>query len=383
MERKDYFEQVSEAFRTHPAVALLSPRQCGKTTFARMYAKSLAHNSIHFFDLEDPRDLIKLEKNPTLTLEELPGLIIIDEVQRLPTLFPILRVLIDKPDSKQRFLILGSASRDLIQFSSETLAGRIAHIEMTPFNFSETHDLSRLWIRGGFPKSYLAETDKDSDNWRHFYITTFLERDMPALGIKIPPQTMRRFWMMLAHYHGNIFNASEIGRSLGAANTTIRNYLDILSGVFMIRQLQPWQANIKKRQVKSPKIYFRDSGIFHTLIGIENFAALRSNPKLGASWEGLALEEIIRHHQAESEDCYFWATHTGAELDLMIIKSGKKLGFEIKYTESPKITPSMINAQKDLQLDQLTVIVPSKTDFPLTKEIRAIGLENYLKQTQT
>src|SRR3990167_352160 len=290
MERPVFEERITKAFDNHPVVALLGPRQCGKTTLAKMYAES--SRQVTHFDLENPRDLVKLS-SPLLALEELPGLIIIDEIQRTPNLFNILRVLVDGKKVEQKFLILGSASRDLIHQSSETLAGRIAHLELTPFNFQETNNLQQLWLRGGFPKSYLARSIEGSCEWRQSYITTFLERDIPGLGINIPAQTLRRFWLMLAHYHSNIFNASEIGNSLGASHTTMRKYLDILTGVFMIRQLPPWFANIKKRQVKSPKIYFRDSGIYHSLMGIESNNTLINHPKLGSSWEGLALEEEI------------------------------------------------------------------------------------------
>ena len=248
------------------------------------------------------------------------------------------------------------------------------------FSLITTNDLKRLWLRGGFPKSYLADTLQESNDWRKFYIATFLEKDIPNLGIHVPPQTLRRFWMMLTHYHGNIFNASEIGRSLGVSHTTIKNYLNILSGAFMIRQLNPWTENIKKRQVKSPKIYFRDSGILHSLMGLESMEALKNSPKLGASWEGVALEEIIRCHEADPEDCYFWATHMGAELDLLIVKNGKRLGFEFKYADAPKFTKSMQAALEDLHLDQLTVIYAGEGDFPLKHNVRALGLQTYIEK---
>jgi len=377
MKRTSFIHKIDAAFAVHPITAILGPRQCGKTTLANMYSQSRA--AAHF-DLEDSRDLAMLD-NPLLALEELTGLIIIDEIQRRPELFPTLRVLVDKKGRQQKYLILGSASRDLIKQSSETLTGRIEYIELTPFSYTEVGDIRKLWLRGGFPRSYLANNDIESMQWRKAYISTFLERDIPNLGFNIPPQTLRRFWMMLVHYHGNIFNASEIGRSLGIANTSIRNYLDILSGTFMMRELHPWIINIKKRQVKSPKIYFRDTGILNALLGIENFEDLRIHPKLGSLWEGLALEEIIRFHGASENDCYFWATHSGAELDLLIVQGSKKLGFEFKYTDNPKLTKSMQIAMRDLDLTSLTVIFPNKTNFPLTEKIRAIGLEEYLKQS--
>lgn len=374
MKRLKIIQQIDAIFEIHSVCAILGPRQCGKSTLANMYAT--AHPVVHFFDLEDPTDLARLS-NPKLALQELDGLIIIDEIQRIPELFPVIRVLVDK--HKKKFLILGSASRDLIHQSSETLAGRISYIELTPFSLTETLEFKNLWLRGGFPLSYLATTDKSSLLWRKSYIMTFLERDIPNLGIKIPAETMRRFWMMLTHVHGNIFNASELGRSLGYSDTTIKYYLDILVGTFMVRRLSPWFENINKRQVKSPKIYLRDSGILHALIGINNYDELITNPKLGASWEGLAIEEIIRYHGADADNCYFWATHNSAELDLLIVNGDKKMGFEVKYTDSPKVTKSMQIALHDLKLDSLVVIIPGKYNFLLTEQIRVIGLESYLK----
>jgi len=359
MERPRYIEQIESGLDLHPVVALLGPRQCGKTTLARMYAEqtgqSWANNAaatITRFDLEDPTDLAALE-NPKLVLQDLSGLVIIDEIQRLPELFPILRVLVDRPDNAARFLILGSASRDLIQQSSETLAGRIAYIELTPFNLSEAQikQRARLWLRGGFPPSFLARSDAASWQWRKHYVMTFLERDIPSLGIRIPPQSLRRFWMMLAHYHGQVVNFSELGRSFGASDTTIRRYLDLLNGTFMVRSLSPWHENISKRQVKAPKLYFRDSGLLHSLLGIENKDQLNRHPKLGASWEGFALEEVIRRYNATPEECYFWATHSGAELDLLIVQGGRKVGVEFKYTDKPRSSKSMHVAMESLQLD--------------------------------
>jgi predicted AAA+ superfamily ATPase len=379
MQRKRYLHQIENLFRTHSAVALLGPRQCGKTTLAQLYSES--HEQSTRFDLEDPSDLLLLE-NPLLALSDLEGLIIIDEIQRRPELFPILRVLIDRHKPNQKFLILGSASRDLIKQSSETLAGRLAYLEVTPFSYPETKDVKKLWVRGGFPLAYLAETEEDCFNWLKFYTLHFLERDIPNLGITIPPQTLRRFWMMLAHYHGSTFNASEIGASLGIAHTTTRYYLDILTGTFMMRQLQPWVENIKKRQVKTPKIYFRDSGIYHNLLGIKGEGDIRNHPKLGASWEGFALEEIIRFHGVDAESCFFWGIHNQAELDLLIIKNGKKLGFEIKYADAPKMTKSMQIALDILELDSLSLIFPGKKKIPLMDKATAIGLESFLGGTQ-
>lgn len=350
--RKYYLDSIDTSFLVNPICALLGPRQCGKTTLSKQYAEK---NKLptHFFDLEDPIDLSKLD-NPKLTLEPLEGLIVIDEIQRKEELFPYLRVLVDK-FPKKRILVLGSASQDLIRQSSETLAGRISYIEMTPFSIHETDDIKKLWYRGGFPKSYLASTEIISSQWRKSYIRTFLERDIRNFGFDIPPQTMRRFWSMLTHYHGQIFNASEIGRSINVSYKTSDRYLDILTGTFMVRILSPWFENLSKRQIKSPKIYFRDSGLLHTILGIENHQDLLKHPKLGASWEGMALEQVIKHMEVENDDCYFWATQGGAELDLLILKNSKKLGFEIKYTDSPKITKSMRIAIEDLGLDNMMI----------------------------
>lgn len=376
--RQDYINKLHKALQGHPIIAILGPRQCGKTTLAKQFAKE-QKLQVHHFDLEDPVDLAKLD-SPMLAFERLSGLIIIDEIQRRPELFPILRVLADQKPLRKKFLILGSASRNLLMQSSESLAGRINYLELTPFSLIEVSNFDRLWLRGGFPKSYLAKSLDMSMEWRNAYITTFLEQDIPNLGIQVPARTLRRFWMMLAHYHGNIFNASEIGGSLGIAHTTARHYLDILTGTFMIRELSPWIENLDKRQIKSPKIYFRDSGIFHSLIGITTQTSLRNNPKLGASWEGIALEEVIRFHAATPQEVYFWGVHNQAELDLLIIKNGKRLGFEFKYSDAPKLTNSMQSAFEYLNLDELVVIYPGKVQYNLTKKIYVIGLDEYIRR---
>lgn len=375
--RSHFLQKISENFNVNPAVALLGPRQCGKTTLANMYKDSYKNtNNVTHFDLENPIDLARLD-SPMIALENLSGLIIIDEIQLRPDLFPVLRVLIDRNRETQRYLILGSASRDLIRQSSESLAGRISYVELTPLSLFEVANSEQLFVRGGFPPSYLAKDDLISFKWRQAYISTFLERDIPNLGLTIPVQILRRFWTMLAHYHGNIFNRSEIGNSLGVSHTIIRHYLDILVGTFMIRELTPWFENLKKRQIKSSKIYFRDTGIFSALMGLENLNAIQNHPKLGAFWEGFALEEVIRLHDASPEECYFWGTHNGAELDLLIIKNGKRFGFEFKYTDHPKVTKSMQIALEDLELTNITLISPGKHNFPLTENIRAVGLESY------
>lgn len=372
-------QQIEEAFRTHPVVALLGPRQCGKTSLARQWVSEHVdvQASSHHFDLEHPTHLAQLDE-PYLALKPLHDLVVIDEIQRLPSLFPILRVLVDEPDVHRRFLILGSASRTLIQQSSESLAGRIRYIEVTPFSFSEVSHSDLLWWRGGFPRSYLASSDSDSFVWRQSYVQTFLEQDIPNLGIRILPDHLRRFWMMLAHYHGQLLNASELGRSLGVNHKTIRDYLDILSGTFMVRELQPWFENISKRQIKSSKIYIRDTGLFHFLLGVSEPQDVLRHPKLGASWEGFALEEILKHHQAQPGEYFFWSTQADAELDLLIFKNGKRYGFEFKYTDKPRLTKSMHIALQDLNLEQLTVISPGEHHFVMADKIQAQGLAWYL-----
>jgi hypothetical protein len=371
MERPFFFDQINAQFRIHSVCGLLGPRQVGKTTLANEYAQR--YGKVYFFDLENPIDLARLE-NPMLALANLQSdLVIIDEIQRRPELFPVLRVLVDaKP---RKFLILGSASRDLLKQSSETLAGRIGYIELPPFSIAEVKDEKRLWLRGGFPRSYLAALNEESYAWRQAYIATFLERDIPNLGFNIPPVLMRRLWMMLAHYHGQILNATEIGKSLSISHHTVRKYLDILAGTFMVRILTPWFENISKRQIKSPKIYLRDSGLLHALVNIQNEEQLQVYPKLGSSWEGFALEEIIKEYHASLEECYFWAIQSGAELDLLIIKDGKRIGFEFKHTDFPKVTPSMNIALEILNLEHLYIVFPySGESFPLSNKITARGL---------
>lgn len=382
MFRNHYLEKIKSRFNVNPIVAILGPRQCGKTTLARTYIQSKNIPSENYFDLEDPIDLIRME-NPKTALSLLSGLVVIDEIQRAPEIFPILRVLVDRSNNKLQLLILGSASRELMKQSSETLAGRISYIQLTPFSLFEIEnisDLSRLWYRGGYPRSFLAESDKDSVLWRKDYIRTFLERDLIALGFNVSPQRLRKFWMMLTAYHGNIFNASELGKSLQQNYKTIQHYLEILQGTFMIRVLSPWFENISKRQVKSPKIYFRDSGLFHTLLNINSFSDMIHHVKLGASWEGFALEEIIRSYDVDDEDCYFWATHSGAELDLLLFKDGKRLGFEFKYSDAPKISLSMRTSIESLELDALTMVYPGDKNVQLDEKIYLLGLGNISRE---
>lgn len=374
--RKKYLDEIQRVANSHAILALLGPRQCGKTTLSRMYVASLPPQTpVRTFDLENPRDLAQLEQ-PLLILENLQGLVVMDEIQRIPELFPVIRYLIDRPDNQVRMLILGSASKELIKQSSESLAGRIAYLELTPFMYDEVNDLDKLWLQGGFPRAYLVESMQDSKDWREFYITNFLERDLPNLGIHIPAATMRRFWTMLSHYHGNILNSAELARSMAISDKNIREYLDIMQGTFMIRLLQPWHENVKKRQVKSPKVYIRDSGLLHSLLGIYDQNALFGHPKMGASWEGFALEQIIHRYRAYPHECFFWATHGGAELDLLIHQNGKKIGFEFKCQDAPKLTKSMQIACEDLGLDQLYVVCPGDVHYRLANNITVIGLAN-------
>ena len=373
-------------------MGILGPRQCGKTTLARDHIATLGSEAsaggdhaggarVHYFDLEDPEHLNRLT-DPRLALESLEGLIVIDEIQRSPELFPLLRVLVDRERPKQRYLILGSASRDLIRQSSETLAGRIIYLELPPFTAFEAGDHNRLWLRGGFPPAYLASADADSMIWRKAYVTTFLERDLPNLGIDFAAGTMRRFWMMVAHWHGNILNASEFARSLDVSSPTIKRYLDILDGTFITRTLQPWYENIAKRQVKSPKILFRDSGILHALLNLPDQSSLHAHPKLGASWEGFALEQVIQMHRADAGECFFWATHGDAELDLLIVQGTKRSAFEFKYTSTPRVTRSMHSALEDLKLDRITIVTPGDGDYPLAENVKVACLRALVQESR-
>jgi len=365
IDRPACLSQLSQAVRRSPITALVGPRQCGKTTLARMFGKNRAGV---YFDLESQLDLNRLQ-NPLLMLDSLHGLVIIDEVQVMPELFRVLRVLVDRPGNKTRFLILGSASPDLIKNVSETLAGRIEFVELSGFDLQEagTNRAAALWLRGGFPRSFLAHTDADSLAWREGFIQTFLARDIPQLGISIPPAAMRRFWMMLAHYHGQTWNASELGRSLDLSDKTVRSYLDILTGTFMVRQLQPWYENVGKRQVKAPKVYLRDSGILHALLNIPDSQTLYGYPRLGASWEGFAVEQVL--HAVKPSQAFFWATHSGAKVDLFFIYHGRRYGIECKFSESPKVTKSMNQAIESLDLAHLWVIYPGEHVYPLSEQV--------------
>ena len=379
IDRRAYLQRIRGVLRVHPIVGMLGPRQVGKSTLARQYAEVQRKRGtpVTYFDLERDEDLA-LFRHPEDVLSPLRGLVVIDEVQRLPDLFRRLRVLVDEQARRVKYLILGSASPELLRQSAETLAGRIDYLELTPFRVDETgiEHYRRLWQRGGYPLSYTARTTDANTQWRRAYIRTFLERDLPALGLRVPSQTLRRFWMMIAHYHGRIFHASDLAKSMGLDGHTVRHYLDILTGTFMIRRLAPWHENLGKRQVKSPKIYFRDSGLYHTLHGLHTEADLLHHPKLGASWEGFALEEIIRREEADPEEVYFWGTHNEAELDLLVVRNGRRIGYEVKYTAEPSITKSMRIAQRDLHLDALYLVYPGKHRSRLDAGIEAVGFES-------
>lgn len=375
--RSDYLQTIRTRLSDNPVVSLVGPRQVGKTTLARMLAESYPE-PVHHFDLEAPSDLARLA-NPELVLRSLTGLVILDEIQRRPDLFPLLRVLADRPGVPARFLILGSASPKLVQDGSESLAGRVAFIDVTGFSLSELnmHSQPRLWWRGGFPRAFLANDDKSARQWIDDFRRTFLERDIPQLGIQIPAATLGRFWTMIAHYHGQVLNLAELARALGASEPTARRYVDILSDTYIVRQLPPWFENVKKRQVRSPKVYVRDSGILHALLGIPDEAGLQSHPKLGASWEGFCIEQIL--HICGDRDAYFWGTHSGAELDLLLAHGGKRLGFEFKYSDQPRTTKSMHVALQDLALDHIYVVHPGSHVFPLTEAITAVPLVSLIE----
>jgi predicted AAA+ superfamily ATPase len=330
---------------------------------------------VAYFDLEDPRDLARLQE-PTLTLEPLRGLVVLDEVQRRPDLFAVLRVLADRPGPPARFLILGSASPELLRQGSETLAGRIAFYHLGGFDVSEVgpDNLRKLWFRGGFPESFMARTHKASDAWRRDFVRTFVERDIPSLGIGVPAGTLARFWTMLSHYHGQVWNASELGASLGVSHTTMRKYLDLLTQTFVIRQLQPWTENIGKRVVKSPKVFVADSGLLHTLLRLATPEDVEAHPKLGASWEGFGVSEVARALRVHHDECYFWRTHAGAELDLLVVHGRRRLGFEFKRTDAPRVSPSMRHALNDLRLNRLYVVHAGRDPFQLGNKIEAIPL---------
>ena len=370
IERRRRLAEIRAALKRSPVTAIVGPRQAGKTTLAR---EIVPPDSPAYFDLENPRSLARLTE-PMTALESLRGVIVIDEVQRRPELFPVLRVLVDRRPLPARFLILGSVTPDLLRQSSETLAGRIETVTLTGFGLDElgAGTVRRLWRRGGFPPSYLARSEQASYAWRQQFVHTYLERDLPQLGITIPPATVLRFWTMLAHYHGGIWNAAEAARSLGVSEPTARRYLDLLSGLFLIRALQPWHENLQKRQVKAPKIYLRDSGVLHALLGLAGERDMLSHPKVGSSWEGFVIEEAIR--VVRPTGAYFWATHTGAELDLLLLVGGRRYGVEVKFQDAPRLTPSMRIALSDLRLERLTVLYPGEVSYPLERRVEVVPL---------
>jgi hypothetical protein len=378
--RTAHIARVRALLSWNPVVAILGARQVGKTTLARQVAASLG-GRVTRFDLEDPADLRRLA-DPMLALRPLRGLIVLDEVQRLPDIFTILRVLADRHPLPCRFLVLGSASPDLLRQASESLAGRIAYHHLPGLSAAETGvpRLNALWLRGGFPRSFLARDDARSYAWRAEFVQNFLERDLPQLGVGIASETLRRFWSMLAHWHGQVWNSSEFARSFGVADTTVRNYLDTLTSAFVVRQLQPWHASIAKRQVKSPKVYIADSGIAHFLLGITDMNGLLAHPRMGASWEGFAMGEVALRLGAAPRECFFWATHNGAELDLLVVRGQSRVGFEFKRTEAPRLTPSMHISVKDLGLQRLYVIHAGRSTFPMAPKVLAVPLSR-LSQT--
>jgi predicted AAA+ superfamily ATPase len=367
VERPKYLARLAAAVKRSPVTALLGPRQCGKTTLARAFS---GDKEAAFYDLESEPDRRRLQ-NPQLALEGERGLVVLDEVQAMPELFNVLRVLADRPARSSRFLVLGSASPGIVRAVSESLAGRVEFVELCPFDASEAGPGSweKLWLRGGFPRSLLARSASDSFVWREGFIRTFLERDVPQLGIGVPPAAMRRFWTMLAHYHGQTWNGSEIARGMGLSDKTVRSYLDVLTGTFMVRQLQPWHENLGKRQVKAPKVYLRDSGVLHGLLGLADRRSLLAHPKVGASWEGFALEAVVR--ALDLPEVHFWASHGGAEIDMLFERSGRRYGIEFKFTEAPAATRSMLTARDDLSLDHVWVVYPGKHDYPIDERLTA------------
>jgi len=368
LERNEDMKRFNLLKEVFPIRAILGPRQCGKTTFSHM------HHYDHYFDLENPRDLGRLD-NPQLALEDLSGTIVIDEIQRKPELFPLLRYLVDS-NKEVHFIILGSASRDLIKQSSESLAGRIGYYYLSGFRLDDTNDYKQLWVRGGYPRAYLAKNDQQAHIWIQQYILTFLERDIPQLGISIPAQSLHRFWTMLSHYHGQIVNFSEFARSFGITDHTVRRYIDILEGTFMIRLLRPWHTNVKKRLVKTPKMYLTDSGIFHHLQSIQSFDDLNAHPKLGASFEGFAIDCVCRSIGLPYESFYFYRTSAGLELDLFWQYKGKNWGVEVKYNDAPKKTKSMKMVSEDLSLEHLWVVYPGLVSYQLDEKISVRALSS-------
>ena len=376
--RERHREALRKLLANNPVVALVGARQIGKTTLARDLAERRA-GPTHFFDLESSADRARLA-DPLLALAPLRGLVVLDEIQRIPDVFATLRVLADRPRRRARFLVLGSAGPDLLRQSAETLAGRVAYYELPGLSVREVSavQMRRLWLRGGFPRSFTIRSHTASHRWRVDFVRTFLERDVPLLGMALPSVTLDRFWSMLAHYHGQVWNGSELGRAFGVSHHAVRRYLDALEATFMVRSLQPWRANLKKRQVKSPKIYVRDSGLLHRLLNIVTLDELERHPKVGASWEGFIIENLLHMLNVDARECFFWATHTGAEIDLIVRVDGKLRGFEVKRTTAPRATRSMRNALTDVPLDSVDVIHAGADTFPLARRIRAVAAARML-----
>ena len=370
IQRKFVLSALKNALKRNRVVVLVGPRQCGKTTLARLL---LQEDSLNYFDLEDPASLARLDE-PMTALGSLRGLVVIDEVQRRPDLFPILRVLVDRDDSRARFLILGSASGDLLRQTSESLAGRMERVIIGGFTLDElgADADQKLWFRGGFPLSYLAPNDADSESWRKSFIQTLLERDFPQWGVRVPAVALQRFWAMVAHFHGQTWNAAEPARALGVSESTTRRHLDLLTDALMVRQLQPYHANIGKRQVKAPKIYVRDSGLFHQLAGISSIKGLMTHPKVGASWEGFVIEQVLL--TVDHDEVFFWATHQGAEIDLVLRRGGGLFGVEVKRADAPRMTPSIRTALKDLELERVVVVYPGTKRYPIADRVDALPL---------
>ena len=368
--RLRHLRRLTLLLRESPVVALLGARQIGKSTLARQLVAA-RRGPTTWFDLENPEDLARLA-DPGLELRPRRGLVVLDEIQRLPNVFPLLRVLADRPRTPARFLVLGSASPELLRQTSETLAGRVAFHELDGFDVGEVPDLDRLWLRGAFPRSYLARSGAASRRWRDDFLRTFLERDLPGLGSTVAPATLRRFWTMLAHWHGQLWNGAEFGRAFGVAHTTVRRYLDLLTSVFVVRQLPPWHANVAKRQVRSPKVYVGDSGILHALLGLTTREALVSHPKVGASWEGFVVRQITHLLAARPDQCFHWSTHSGAEIDLLVVAGNRRYGFEVKRTEAPRLTASMRSAMETLDLQRLDVVHAGRRLYNLAPRVRAL-----------
>ena len=375
---------IQKALSRSRGVVLSGPRQSGKSTLAQRF---LSRQSPNYFDLEYPPHALRLEQ-PVQTLEALEGLVVIDEVQLKPSLFPLLRVLMDRLDTPGQFLLLGSASPTLLSKAGESLLGRVETFDVGGFDLSEVsadqggytdEAAARLWLRGGFPRAYLAANDEDSMVWRGHAVASHVRLDIPQFGTNIAAPAMLRFWTMLAHYHGQIWSAAPMAQSMGVSEPTIRRYLDTLTQTLMVRQLQPWHENLGKRQVKAPKIYFRDTGLLHFLMGVQSLPQLLAHPQSGASWEGFALEQVLRI--AQPDQAYFWATHQGAELDLLLFKNGQRIGVEFKRADAPRLSASMRIAMHDLKLDALYVVYPGLHRYKLADKVEAVPLWAMLPMT--